>query len=338
MKYVEERHAKKLHEELARRLTEENDSVSVEGAGVHWQCEARRGAASCSTACFSGPEYLTSFLHQGEELAVGRTNSSEATMDAIKDWLANGSVERLYQQFSFVDQNKRALLHIRNIVVEQVPGLAAPDATRLESQVADIYYLWFHQHSRSTKVSFYGKNKHPDAVFCWEMSPLFEFRAKNTSRLASVIRRWVQDAAPPSQMRQEFPWLKIGELADYYEQGQPLLGEFLNSWDSIEKFYNYSGPHAFLPAARHVVAQMRAKGYDRTLRAGQSMWTLILSRSHRHGLQGHQPWISFDFAEEGMDVRAAIESGKPKHFSFATAELSPEVEALLKQLQGEKID
>jgi hypothetical protein len=83
---------------------------------------------------------------------------------------------------------------------------------------------------------------------------------------------------------------------------------------------------------------MRAKGYDQSLRAGQSMWTLMLSRSRRHGLNGHQPYIAFDFGAPEMEVRVALDSAEPQHFSFAKAELTPEVEALLQQLAAMDVD
>jgi hypothetical protein len=38
-------------------------------------------------------------------------------------------------------------------------------------------------------------------------------------------------------MRKDFPWLQIDELADYYEAGKPIEGEFIQSWNSIESFY-----------------------------------------------------------------------------------------------------
>lgn len=64
----------------------------------------------------------------------------------------------------------------------------------------------------------------------------------------------------------------------------------------------------------------------------------MLSRAKQHGLQRHPPWLLFDFTEEGMEVRAALEAGELKYFSFPTAELTSEVEALLKQFQDEEID
>lgn len=121
----------------------EQFTLSAEGAGVHWQCRAQRGTASCLTACFEvgGPKYLISFLHE-EELATGRTNSLEATLDDIEDWLQHRDVVRLHERFSFVDQNKRALLHIRDIVMKQVPDLSSP-ATSLKSSGSDTNALWF---------------------------------------------------------------------------------------------------------------------------------------------------------------------------------------------------
>ncbi len=47
---------------------------------------------------------------------------------------------------------------------------------------------------------------------------------------------------------------------------------------------------------RQLVPEMRRSGYDHTLRAGQSMYALIVFRSRRHGLRKGHPHISFHLA------------------------------------------
>jgi hypothetical protein len=249
MKYVEEKYAKQLHHELTQRLAGEATTVTVDGMGLHWNCTAQRGPRRCSVACFDvgGPEYLTSFesedADEGEAMASARTSSSTGTLDAVEEWLNGAPPSLLYERFPFVDKWKRALLRVRDEVTERAPALGAEGVSELQNPQSEFCVLWFRHGECSCKISFYGKNRSPDAVFHWDGCKLFGFRASDSSRLAAVLERWICDHAMPSQMRLEFPWLEIGELADYYEQGNPLLGEFLQSWDFIEEHYNYPASH-----------------------------------------------------------------------------------------------
>ena len=147
--------------------------------------------------------------------------------------------------------------------------------------------------------------------------------------------RWLCDHAAPSALHREFPWLQLGKVARYYELGRGVEGEFIESWDRIEQFYR---EREFPPAAavRAFVAEMRSRGYDRTLRAGQSLYNLMLSRSRRHGLRAGQPRIAFHFREQGMDV--SVRMVTERTISVPGIELNAEVDALLKQLEAARID
>jgi hypothetical protein len=339
MKYVEEEYAKELHRDLARRFagTVPATEVSIEGAGVHWHCTAKRGPSSCSITCFDvgGPEYLTSFERDSETVAMGRTSSKVDTVNAVDDWLQGRQLSWLYGRFLFVDQTKRALVAIRDEMITRVPELVEAAPSELKHDMCDIYYLWFRSADRSCQVSFYGNDEHPDAVFHWDQCELFRFQARDREHLAVILKRWLCDRAMPSALRTEFPEYEIGQLADNYEYGKPIEGEFIKSWDSIERFYgNMHFP--FAPRVRSLIAQMRARNYDKSLRAGQSLWSLILSRSRRHGLRDNQPMIAFWFHNDGMNVYAKLDEEKKE--TFPEIELTAEIEALLKKLEAKTID
>jgi hypothetical protein len=339
MKYAEEGYAKELHRELTWRFADSAPAtaVSLDGAGVHWHCTARRGRNFCSIACFDvrGPEYLISFDRDSARVATGRNSSKLDTVDAVDDWLQGQQLARLYDRFRFVDQTKRALTSIREEMVLRVPELAEAAPAELQHDMCDIYYLWFRSIDRSCRLSFYGKNQLPDAAFHWDRYELFQFQAGDRKRLAAVLRRWLCDRAMPSTLRAEFPWIEIGELADYYERGNPIEGEFIKSWDSIDRFYN--GMHfPFVPKVRALIARMRERGYDKSLRAGQSLWSLIVSRSRRHGLREDQPMIAFCFRNDGMDIYTCID--EEKKVASPEIEFTPEVDVLLKRLEAKAID
>jgi len=339
MKYVEEDHAKDLHRDLTLRFTDSvpATAVSVDGAGVHWQCAAKRGRQFCSIACFDvrGPEYLTFFERDSEKLATGRTSSRIDTINAVDDWLQGQQLSQLYDRFRFVDQTKRTLDSIREDMLAGIPELAEAVAGALQHDICDLYYLWFRGVDRSCRISFHGKNEFPDAAFHWDKCELFRFQASDRQRLTAVLKRWLCDRAMPSALRTEFPWLEIGELADYYEQGNPIEGEFIKSWDSLERFYD--GMHfPFAPQVLRLIRQMRQKGYDKSLRAGQSLWSLIVSRSRRHGMREDQPMIAFSFRNDGMEVYTRIDEGTK--VSCPEIECTAEIDALLKRLEAKDID
>jgi len=338
MKYVEEHYANDLHRDLMQRFVDSvpATAISISGGGVHWQCTAKRGGNFCVINCFDfrGPEYLTSFEQDSHKIAWGRTSSKLDTINAVDAWLQRQELPLLYAQFPFVDWTKRALISIRDDVAARFPELAESATNELQHEVCDIYGLWFRGTDRTCRISFYGKNEFPDAAFHWDQCELFRFTADNREGLAAVVKRWVGDRAMPSTMRREFLYLEIGELADYYEHGNPIEGEFIKSWDLIERFYA-DMRFPFAPQVHNLIAQIRGKGYDKSLRAGQSLWSLIVSRSRRHGLRAGQSSIAFWFGEDGMDVY--INFDEEKKVACPKIELTPEIETLLKKLEAQDI-
>lgn len=339
IKYVQEEIAKDLNLALTQGFTNSFPAteLTIKGAGVNWNCEAKRNNNLCTIHCFdaNGGEYLTHFERDSEMLAWARTSSKLDTINAVEDWLKGEELSALYLKYSFVDKTKRDLSSIQDDVVSRFPELAESSSIELRHVLSDIYELWFKSADRSCRISYYGKNKFPDAVFHWDECELFRFKADNDENLAKVLKRWLCDAAMPSTMREEFPWIQIGKLADYYEKGNPVEGEFIESWDSIERFYA-DMKYPILPQILNLIGKMRQKGYDKSLRAGQSLWTLILSRSRRHGLRIKQPCIAFQFLENGMDVYISL--GEDKKIKFPKIEFNPEIDTLLKKLETMNID
>ncbi len=309
-------------------------TISIEGAGVHWECTLHRGENSCTTHCFDsgGAEYLSVFKRGLQAIAWGRTASESETLRALDFWLQGREVSDVSARVPFVDKRRRVLLEIQADVIARFPRLASVKSS-IQHDICDLYSLHFGNGERTCKVSFYGKNQFPDAVFCWDKCEMFRFNADNLENLAAIVNCWVGEQKLPSQLRAEFAWLDIGKLADAYENGHPIEGEFLQSWDFIESFCD-DMKYDFAPDIRQFIAQMRASGYGKTLRAGQSMWTLILSRSRRHGLGGNQSFVSFDFHSRGMSVSSDLNLVK-KNYSVG---LTPEIDALLKKLEAQAIN
>ena len=351
MHYPEEDHANDLYRHLTQRFgnTTPPTTLSVAGAGVNWRCTAKRGDSSCSITCFDepGPQYYTAFKRSSQKLATGRTSSREDTLAAVDDWLQGHQVPFLHDRFPFVDQTKRALSVIGDTVVARVPQLLQSAPPQLEHDIADFYDLWFRAGDRSCQISYY-RDEYTEAAFHWDECALFSFRVDDNAPLADVLRRWLCDRAMPSTMRTEFPWLSIGDLADHYEQGNRVEGEFIKSWDWMQRFYEdnwddmqqfYGDRFSMREAVLTLLAQLRNAGYDRKLRAGQSLRSLIVSRSRRHGLREGQPRVCFSFREGVMDVHVFVgDRHEAEEIRGATIGLSAQVEAALRRLAEEPID
>ena len=330
MKHPQEDYAQALHSILVDQFTSPPSStiVDIDGKGVHWHCSATRDDLSCRIACFDvrGPEYYTTFRRANEDMAVARTSNQIGTVDAASDWLDGSAVSELYARYAFVDASKHALSAISEHVGRAVPELVG--AAELKHHGGDIYSLKFNDGDRSCLVSFYGKNAVPDARFAWDSCDLFKYQAADNDQLAGVLKRWVLDHAPPSAMRYEFPQFEIGSLADYYESGNPIEGEFIQSWDSIEEFYSEDWC-TFSDSVLAMLRAMRDGGYDRQLRAGQSLSSLGLSRSRRHGLRKDQPCLWFDFGKSTMNVFAEFSGTTLKQHPIR---FTPELRELLDSL------
>jgi hypothetical protein len=289
MKFPHESYARDLHRALSLRFSSAMDAhVSVKGRGVNWACSAHRGGRSCSICCFDvhGPEYLIFFKDDGDR-ATGRTPSQDGVVAATGDWLDGAVVEALYARFSFVDEEKRALTALLPETLERSSRLRTSASHEICHDGCDIYHLWFRAKDRACRVAHYGKDRFPEAFFFWDECNLFRFPVENPALFADVLERWLCDDAMPSALAREFACVQVDSLARYYEEGRPIEGEFVLSWDAIEE--SYKGRRPLGPKALRLLADMRRAGYDKVLRAGMSMWTLMLSRSRRHGLRNDQP-------------------------------------------------
>lgn len=342
MKCTEEENiARDLHKALTIRCATliPDATISVEGRGVHWDCGARKDVRSCSIGCFATrgkPGYFLSFEHDTQGQAWGRTFEAEEVLSAVGSWLQGQELELLYDQFEFIDRQKRSLAAMRKQMLEYCPELAQCATQDLHQIICDLYELWFRAKDRSCRLSYYGENVHPNAIFHWDECNLFVVQTDQFGQLALVLKRWLCDYTRPSDLEKEFPWVDVGQLARYYEEGRGIEGEFLLSWDRLEQFYGERINRPFCSAVLEMIAQMRKRGYDKTLRAGQSLYSLIVSRARRHGLREDQPSITFHFGDNNMDVCTNLAGGMK--LSLPKIEFTAQIDDLLKQLEARNID
>jgi hypothetical protein len=339
MERNEQKYAQDLYDGLTGRFSPVADQsqIATTGGGVQWRCSAQRGSRSCWVGCFEvgGPEFLTFFETDAKKLATARTSSQSETIDAIWTWLDGAPLSLMYERYCFVDWERRRLMSIRDQALKTFPNLASAARNELTVTPSGVSHLWFRTGSRSAHVHFPSRHDIPEALFYWDDCELFRFDAPDRAALATVLSCWLVENAPPSALRKEFPWLHIGRLADFYENGNPVEGEFLESWDQMEGVYEGS---RFPPRTLVLpfIAELRRAGYDRKLRAGQSIWSLIVSRSRRSRLRPEQPLVSFQFRESTMEVFSSNQ-GEERIFEIPIA-LSDTVQRVLQRLLERPID
>lgn len=340
MKYPEEDIARDLHDELVRVFSSTATSISINGAGVQWNCVVARGDSQSRVHCFTslGAQYYTCFERHSQKEATSRTSSRDGTIAAIRDWLEGYDLPALYELYPFIDHTKRVLTKLQNDVLEIRPELRIKVESELLRRSVEFHELRFQAGDRCCNIGFQGQPT-PYASFRWDECELFGYFPDDIQLLAQVLNRWIGERAMPSQMRPEFPWLEIATLADYYERGIPIEGEFIESWNSIEEFYQGFKSQSWSTIcdyALSLIREIRQAGYDRLIRAGQSMTTLGVSRSRRHGLREGQPNLWFDFHKNGaMTVHSSFSAEPLKQHPIR---MTNDVRTLLDSLVRCQID
>jgi len=272
----------------------------------------------------------------------GRTSEQADVIGAVRAWLGGQSTQGLYSQFAFIDRNRRELEAIQQETVEAQPELATHTIRELEmSDGSEFCTLWFRTADRSCQV-----NGYTHAEFYWDECLQFKADGTDTPPLAALLRRWLCDKVMPSAIRREFPSVVLSEVASYYEEGRGIEGEFIRSWSHVEGFYK-SIQRPFVLKVLHFISQLRSAGYERTLRAGTSLFHLLVSRSRRHGLRPGQPYIAFTFGDAPfnggvvpagqMEVALCFDT-KQRKVIVPSVELNEQLNAMLKQLERETID
>jgi hypothetical protein len=343
MKYEEEISARDLYKILTQEFADSSsetktsiDEISFEGAIIGWVCTAVRGKRCCSIEPMT-TEYFVSFDEEDQTQAMGRTLFKREAVSAMNYWLEGHDLNELYEAFEFIDRRKRYLERFWDKAVREYPELDRCATIKLDEEHGDFYYLWFITKDRSCRLYFFCQNQFPTCEFYWDECQLFEVLAEDSIPSPLILKRWLCDQAIPSALEQEFPWLDTGRLAKHYEEGRGIEGEFILSWDSTEEFYDERISIPQCPEILNMIAQMRERGYDRTLRAGHSMYTFIVSKSRRHRLEKGQPRLMFDFQDNAMDV-IYLEADSEEKFSCPKIEYTSQINDLMRRLEAKDID
>lgn len=355
MRYLEKDHAQDLYRDLKKKFVNRIPPIicSIKGAGVHWCCWVKSGFKICSIECFDQfgtPEYFISFGKNSKGVATGRTSSKLDTINAVDDWIRGDELSILYKKFSFIDRCKRDVIKIYQELVTADSSLS--QLVKIERCFSD-YQLWFESNDRKVYIGHNHQNTILDAACYGDNTLLFNLKTQDRKSLAKLLKRWICDRALPSQIQTEFPWVEMENLADFYEQENLIEGKRIQSWDSMEKFYD---PSRFLfmnnqlaNLMTELVKSMRKEGYDQYFMASQAHDILFLSSFKKNGdLSNFSLSFSGECEIEQVDSKETLIQGLKVTYSVAgkTIEefeedqiiLTPRIRHLLHQLAKHQIN
>lgn len=348
MKHSEEYIAENLFENLKEFFGDKSKSISItkEGAGVHWNCDIALNGRRSKIHCFEHrhyddirPEYLISFEESDKNEAWGRTFDIHETIRSSSDWIDNKEIDFLYKKYEFIDWYKRRIQKIERELITNETELSQTEKVLNSPWGSGLYDYQISYRNRSCELSGFGKNEPISFVFKWDDCKLFEIKQNDVTLLAEVIKKWLINEIEPSALEYQYTWVNVGDLAKYYEKGEGIKGEFIESWNSIERFYRELSDeyHPFKADAFKLIQEMRNKGLDKELRVGQSLFFFILSRSRRHGLEENHPYLHIAFlGNNKMKVTSRLND--KKETSDVDVKYEGLIEHMVNELLKEKIE
>jgi len=171
-------------------------------------------------------------------------------------------------------------------------------------------------------------------IFYWGECKVFETTGLPSGDFENIIIDWVYRKLMPPILAKQFEGKEMNELAKYYESGKCIEDQFVASWINIEEFYSRYCRDK--PEILDMIAEMKNRGYQKKLRAGQSMHTLIVSRARKNGLRYGQNSIAFWFYNVHSTME--IHVNNDEIFSFNKIELTNEIDKLLTDLAENPIN
>ena len=192
---------------------------------------------------------------------------------------------------------------------------------------------------RSCKIYPFFFSEIPRYVFEWDDYPIFEISSTDVKRQGKIIIDWVSEKSTPSKMQTKFPEIKLSELAKYYENGEGIKGEFIESWNILEEVYNQRlsiEPYEQDRDVIRLMKEMKDFKLDELLRVGTQLSVFILSRSRRHGIDENKPQIRIAFI--GASRMKIYSNLKNKNKSLeCEVKYEGYLERIVKELLKEKI-
>jgi hypothetical protein len=274
---------------------------------------------------------LSRFFLEDNEISCGRSYDRKKVIESVENWILNKSKSELYEHFPFVDKGLRIIKEFEKKWLTKYPNLENTNRV-IDNHGSGIIRFEISNNDRVCWFTSTGENTEFSIGFSIDQCMLFESVAKN-DEIAEVLNRFLIKRENLSSLSQDFNWIISNDLVRAYENGNGIEGEFIESWNSIIRFYKEINED-YINDVLSFISDLRSKGFDKTLRAGQSLYTFILSKSRRHGLTENQKYLTFSFQKNNMIIR----NNKNEEMSFNKIELNLEIENLLNSLNEQPIE
>lgn len=231
-------------------------------------------------------------------------------------------------------QNKKLCEQIQSKLYQYNPVLSTISNTKIiKEEIFNSFQLQMQHKERIVLLCLLDDLTTIKGVFKWNDAEILEALYFDLEKLSLLIVKWLVDLENSSQLLLDFPEIKLSELAIYYENGNGVEGEFIVSWKQIESFVkNNFGVNQ--QELLQLIQKIKEKGFDKMLRAGTILETIVLSRSVRYGLREDQKSVSFYFLPSKMIVKNKYE----QIFEFDTITYNDTIENILKELVEELIN
>jgi hypothetical protein len=339
----QEDQARNLYKKLLETffISSPDTLISIKAPGLHWCCTLTLENRYCAIYCFGNEGFAIEFYTNDIPNARGRSKREQEIILSAENWIKGCSLEKLLDNFNFINPGKRTLEKFWQQAIQSFPELNDCANISLEPTSNESFCLFFITGQRYCQISYNNQSKLPKCEFLWKDFHIFEFESNDNLETALIIKRWLYNYAMPSDLAMEFPKLVSGTLSECDDFDKVIEIEFIKSWDYIEKFYK-TMPFANInvPKILEFINQLRQIGFDRKLRAGQTLSALILSRSLHHGLREGQFRLMFVFDNDSLDVFGSdsVWSVNSPRLSCPRIGLTPEIEEILKTLERVEIN
>ena len=194
---------------------------------------------------------------------------------------------------------------------------------------------------RGCRIYPYYFSEIPIYEFEWDDCPLFKISSNDVKRQVEIIKSWVLKRTIPSEIQTQFPEIELNKMAKYYEKGEGVKGEFIESWNeteetSINLFSIDSDQYHYEKDAIRLIKEMREEGLNESLRIGTRLSWFILSRARRHIINENTLHIGIYFlGNNQMKIYSNLE-GENKSLE-CEVKYEGALEKMVKELLKEKI-
>ncbi|NMO23100.1 hypothetical protein HPC49_29585 [Pyxidicoccus fallax] len=255
--------------------------VTLTGAEVNWFVEATVGARTCRVQVFQyldGPiKYSADFIEAGHSVARGEDLSQDEVARACAAWLLDAVPrEGLHQRFPFVDRSKRRLDALRPVLDAALERRGSPLRGRREHGLSSEA-LWVERDARTCQLTWPPEGEQLHCSFRHRRRSLATVETRDTEALVSAMLRWIDGGARPSELRAEYPFVRLEPYALAHEEGR--FAEW--RWEeSLKQARAAMESRVSSPLVPHLelLERLHALPSARRFYFFTSLWTLKFSR------------------------------------------------------------